>query len=192
VETRDLFSGMTHQAAYRWTPARTPSTEHYTTSHKVRLSCSLHEAPYGVNRVIAQDFAQCARGPFAPAYPTLRGRYGQASFGGRRPPMIRKMLCQLFEREENYDICAEAQNGQEAIDLALKHRPDLIILDFAMPVLNGLDAARRLKKIMPEVPVILFTQHARAAITTLDIVDRIVPKTDAIGLMEHVKSLSPA
>jgi CheY-like chemotaxis protein len=107
-------------------------------------------------------------------------------------PMIRKMLCQLFEREENYDICAEAQNGQEAIDLALKHRPDLIILDFAMPVLNGLDAARRLKQIMPEVPVILFTQHAKAAITTLDIVDRIVPKTDAIGLMEHVKSLSPA
>jgi YesN/AraC family two-component response regulator len=46
-------------------------------------------------------------------------------------PMIRKMLCQLFEVEEDYDICAEAENGQEAIDLALKHRPDLIILDLA-------------------------------------------------------------
>jgi chemotaxis response regulator CheB len=38
-------------------------------------------------------------------------------------PRIRKMLCQLFEREDDYDICAEAENGQEAIELALKHRP---------------------------------------------------------------------
>jgi CheY-like chemotaxis protein len=107
-------------------------------------------------------------------------------------PMIRKMLCRLFGIEEDYDICAEAENGQEAIHLALKHRPDLIILDFAMPVLNGLDAARRLKKIMPEVPIILFTQHAQAAITVLDIVDRIVPKNDVILLIEHVKELAPA
>jgi YesN/AraC family two-component response regulator len=54
-------------------------------------------------------------------------------------PIIRKMLCRLFEVEEDYDICAEATNGQEAIDLALKRRPDLIILDFVMPVLNGLE-----------------------------------------------------
>jgi len=52
-------------------------------------------------------------------------------------PIIREMLCRLFEVEEGYDICAEATNGQEAIDLALKHRPDPIILDFVMPVLNG-------------------------------------------------------
>jgi CheY-like chemotaxis protein len=107
-------------------------------------------------------------------------------------PLIRKMLCQLFEREDDYDICAEARNGQEAIELALKHRPDLIILDWAMPLLNGVDAARKLKKIMPEVPIILFTQHARAAITLLDVVDRIVSKTDAVGLMDHVRSLAPA
>ena len=107
-------------------------------------------------------------------------------------PLIRKMLCQLFEREDDYDICADAKNGQEAIDLALKHRPDLIILDWAMPVLNGVDAARRLKKIMPEVPIILFTHHAAAAVTLLNIVDRIVSKTDAIGLVDHVKSLAPA
>jgi DNA-binding NarL/FixJ family response regulator len=107
-------------------------------------------------------------------------------------PFIRKALCKLFEAEEDYDICAEAENGQEPIELALKHRPDLIILDFAMPILNGLDAARKLKKITSDVPIILFTVHATAAITRLNIVDRIVPKTDAIGLMEHVKSLAPA
>ena len=73
--------------------------------------------------------------------------------------LIRRTLCKLFEREEDYEIFAEATNGQEAIDLALKYRPDLIILDWAMPVLNGLNAARELKKMMPEVPII-FIQPA--------------------------------
>jgi CheY-like chemotaxis protein len=108
-------------------------------------------------------------------------------------PLIRETLCQLFEREDDYDICAEAENGQEAIELALKHRPDLIILDFAMPVLNGLGAARQLKKIMPEVPIILFTQHA-TGITLIEThvnVDRVVSKDDPASLMGHVRSLSP-
>ena len=110
-------------------------------------------------------------------------------------PLIRKMLCQLLEREDDYDICAEAQNGQEAIDLALKHRPDLIILDWAMPVLGGLAAARELKKIMPDVPIILFTQHASTGITLLESqmsIDRVVSKSEPESLMEHVKSLAPA
>ena len=58
-------------------------------------------------------------------------------------PVIRKMLCVLFEAEEDYDLCAEASNGREAIDLAIKHRPDLIILDLSMPVMNGYEAAKR-------------------------------------------------
>ena len=63
--------------------------------------------------------------------------------------VIRETLCRIFEAEENYDLCAEATNGQEAIELALKHRPELIILDFSMPVMNGIDAAKELKKLMP-------------------------------------------
>jgi CheY-like chemotaxis protein len=108
-------------------------------------------------------------------------------------PLIRKMLCQLFEREDDYDICAEAENGQEAIDLALKHRPDLIILDFVLPVLNGLEAARQLKKIMPNVPIILFTQHAAGiALAKPDVsIDRVVSKGKPESLMGHVRSLAP-
>src|SRR5271169_4421868 len=48
--------------------------------------------------------------------------------------MIRKCLCRIFEIEEDYDICAEAVNGEEAIALAKQHKPDLIVLDFQMPV----------------------------------------------------------
>jgi DNA-binding NarL/FixJ family response regulator len=109
--------------------------------------------------------------------------------------VIRKILCQVFEHEEDYDICAEAVNGQEAIELALKHKPDLIILELSMPVMNGLDAARQLKRIMRSTPIILFSQYAdlssRIGFTNLN-VDRIVSKEDASSLMGHVRSLAPA
>jgi two-component system, NarL family, response regulator DesR len=109
--------------------------------------------------------------------------------------IVRKMLCRMFETEEDYDICAEATNGQEAIDLAIHHKPDLIILDLSMPVMNGLDAARELKRLMPHVPIILFTQHSeigtRLGITNLN-VDRIVSKSEGASLMGHVRSLLPA
>jgi CheY-like chemotaxis protein len=110
-------------------------------------------------------------------------------------PTIRKMLCRMFEREEDYDLCAEAEDGKQAIELALQHHPDLIILDLSMPVMNGLEAAHELKKLMPKVPIILFTQHAelanRIGVMNMD-VDRIVAKTEAFSLMGHVRSLAPA
>jgi PleD family two-component response regulator len=61
-------------------------------------------------------------------------------------PNIREILCRMFEAEGDYDICAEASNGRETIDLALKRRPELIILDLSMPVMNGLEASNRVEK----------------------------------------------
>jgi CheY-like chemotaxis protein len=109
--------------------------------------------------------------------------------------IIRQMLCRIFEEEEEYDLCAEATNGQEAIDLAIKHRPELIILDLSMPVMNGLTAAQQLKKIMPTVPIILFTDYADLAHILFpngSSVDRVISKTDASQLMHHVRELIPA
>ena len=109
-------------------------------------------------------------------------------------PLIRKMLCEFFEDVEDYEICAEATNGEEAIDLALKHHPELIILDLSMPVMNGLEASRELKRIMPTVPIILFTLYpdlGNGLLTAGLLVDRIVPKSDAERLMEHIRSLIP-
>ena len=73
---------------------------------------------------------------------------------------IRKALCTLFEREEDFEVCGEAENGKEAIARAKKLHPDLILLDLSMPVMNGLDAARVLKRVMPKVPVILFSEYS--------------------------------
>ena len=99
----------------------------------------------------------------------------------------------MFEVEKDYQICAKATNGKEVIALAKKHRPDLIILDLAMPVMNGLDAAAELKRIMPEIPIILFTAHAdlfRGKITKFPI-DSVVSKGDG-DLMSQVRTLTPA
>jgi CheY-like chemotaxis protein len=109
-------------------------------------------------------------------------------------PKIRKLLCKLFESEEGYDICAEATNGQEAIDLALGCRPHLIILELSMPVMDGLTAARELKRLMPDVPIILFTQYAdlgRHMLGSNLSLDCVVSRSEAKELMTHVRSLIP-
>ena len=72
-------------------------------------------------------------------------------------PHIRQALCQLFKREADFDVCGEAENGKEAIEKAQELRPDLIVLDLSMPVMNGLDAARVLRRIMPAVPLIMYS-----------------------------------
>jgi DNA-binding NarL/FixJ family response regulator len=77
--------------------------------------------------------------------------------------IIREALGQLFRNEEDFDVCGEAENGKEAIVKALQLRPNLILLDLSMPVMNGLDAARVLKRVMPEVPVIMFSAYSDAS-----------------------------
>jgi len=73
--------------------------------------------------------------------------------------LIRQGLCELFSREVDFEICGEAENGREAIEEAQEVHPDLILLDLSMPVMNGLDAARALKRVMPEVPIIMYSAY---------------------------------
>jgi len=75
---------------------------------------------------------------------------------------IRHILCELFQSQADFGICEEAENGKEAIDKAWELHPDLIVLDLSMPVMNGLEAARALKRTMPAVPVIMFSEYSDA------------------------------
>lgn len=70
---------------------------------------------------------------------------------------VRTALYELFEREPDFTVCGLAENGREAIEEARRLCPDLIILDFAMPLMNGLEAARVLKQIMPTAILILYS-----------------------------------
>jgi DNA-binding NarL/FixJ family response regulator len=69
---------------------------------------------------------------------------------------IREALCTFFEQDD-FNVCGEAENGKEAVDKAQELHPDLILLDLSMPVMNGLEATRVLKRMMPEVPVIMYS-----------------------------------
>ena len=75
-------------------------------------------------------------------------------------PIVRRMLCELFTREGDFEVCGEAENGREAIEKAQLLHPKLIVTDLSMPVMNGLEETRVLKKLMPSVPVIIFTAHS--------------------------------
>lgn len=61
-------------------------------------------------------------------------------------------------------VCDEAENGAKAIERASAVHPDLIVLDLAMPTMNGLQAAPLLRKMLPLVPIILFTLYAGAVL----------------------------
>jgi CheY-like chemotaxis protein len=71
---------------------------------------------------------------------------------------IRHILRAEFERRD-WKV-EEARNGREAIEKAEESKPDLIVLDLAMPVMNGLEAAPVLRPMLPTVPIILFTLYA--------------------------------
>jgi DNA-binding NarL/FixJ family response regulator len=71
-------------------------------------------------------------------------------------PFVRHALCELFKQEADFEVCGEAENGKEAVAKAQELRPDLIVLDLSMPVMNGFDAARVLKRQMPTVMLIMY------------------------------------
>ena len=71
--------------------------------------------------------------------------------------LIRSALSEFFQRDPDFEVCALVENGLEALEQAEQFHPDLIILDLSMPVMNGLDAARVLKQLMPDVPVIVYS-----------------------------------
>src|SRR5512140_1656721 len=71
--------------------------------------------------------------------------------------LFREGLDTLLSLHKDIQVIGQASNGQEAIDLALKLRPDVILIDMQMPVLNGIGATRRLKSSLPECRVIVLT-----------------------------------
>jgi DNA-binding NarL/FixJ family response regulator len=74
--------------------------------------------------------------------------------------VIRRALCQSFTAEPDFDVCGEAENGLQAIEKAQELYPDLIVMDLSMPVMNGIDAARSLKSLLPSVPLVIFSEYS--------------------------------
>jgi DNA-binding NarL/FixJ family response regulator len=89
---------------------------------------------------------------------------------GSLPPRVRVLVADdhevmrlgirnLLEVRPGWSVCAEANNGKEAVEKTLQFHPDVIIMDISMPVMNGLEAASQITRKQPQIPVILFSLH---------------------------------
>ena len=106
---------------------------------------------------------------------------------------VRNLLRRALEVQAGWQVCGEAANGQEGVQLAETISPDLIVLDLSMPVMNGLDAARILSRKMPSVPVIMFTSFCTPHMETEMLsagVAKVISKSGSISdLIESARSL---
>ena len=73
--------------------------------------------------------------------------------------LMRRCLRTVLEQKDSWRVCSEATNGREAIERAQQTAPDVIVLDFQMPEMNGLDAAKEIRRRRPEIPILMVTLH---------------------------------
>ena len=95
---------------------------------------------------------------------------------------MRSVLRSSLENDQ-FTVCGEAEDGLKGIEKAKRTSPDLILLDFSMPKMTGAQAAPILKKLLPAVPIILFTMHDESvnkALAMAMLVDRVLPKPASV------------
>jgi DNA-binding NarL/FixJ family response regulator len=86
---------------------------------------------------------------------------------------VRRSLHGLLEQNPNWQVCAEAVDGADVIKKAQQFRPDVIVLDFFMPIMTGMEAARVLTKILPRIPIL---------IVTFDVTSQLLEQARSVGI----------
>ena len=74
-------------------------------------------------------------------------------------PLYRGTICNMLEKQPNLQVVAEAEDGLYAVQAVEKHKPDVVLMDVSMPVLNGIDATWIIKSKFPDVRVIVLSMH---------------------------------
>ncbi len=103
--------------------------------------------------------------------------------------LLRSAIASLLAMSETLEIVAQAANGAEAVALAAEHDPDVVLLDLEMPVLDGIEAARRIITRRPEQAVVLLTRHGRPGVLRTALaagVRGFLPKSVDPGELERV------
>ena len=108
--------------------------------------------------------------------------------------IVRRGLKDLLEQHVGWQVCAEAANGREAVELALRHRPHVAVIDLSMPELNGLETTRRIRQSLPDTEVLIFTMHeseelirevlgagARGYLLKSDAVRQLIPAVESLS-----------
>lgn len=74
-------------------------------------------------------------------------------------PAVRRYLRAILEQQEGWIVCGEARTGAEALHQVVEASPDLVVLDYKMPDLNGVDLAKQISGIFPKMPILMVTLH---------------------------------
>jgi len=108
---------------------------------------------------------------------------------------VRPMLSNVIsEADPNWEVCSEVGNGQLAVEKAAELKPDLVVLDFSMPVLDGISAGRKIHAMLPDVPVLLYRFVASARIENAAKeagIDAVIEKADFRKLVAEMRKLLP-
>ena len=110
-------------------------------------------------------------------------------------PTVRRAIRLLIENNTNWQICAEADNGFRAVELAKEFAPSVVILDLAMPLMNGLAAARQISKIAPDSVMVMYTLFANEQLAKeaqAAGIRGVVSKGDATDLLTLIRRLLPS
>jgi len=105
---------------------------------------------------------------------------------------MRRAVTRVLQSQSNVEVCGEAENGRVAIEQAQRLKPDLIVLDLSMPIMNGLEAARILRGMMPDVPILMYTSFATANLAEEALaagVSRVSTKSSPPALIEDLQIL---
>src|ERR1700731_2947276 len=104
-------------------------------------------------------------------------------------------IIRIFLEKEGFLVCGEASDGVDGVEQAKRLKPDLIVLDLAMPGMNGVEAASVLSNTMPGVPIVVLTMYEEflgSSLASVNGIRAIVSKTDTLHkLVDCVKTLLP-
>jgi DNA-binding NarL/FixJ family response regulator len=104
---------------------------------------------------------------------------------------VRSALSNYLRRSgDNWDVCGEVGDGRAAIQKANELRPDVVVLDLLMPIRNGIDAAREIHALLPEIHILIFTQIDPAALSGQAReagIDAVVHKTQVSSLVREIR-----
>jgi len=107
-------------------------------------------------------------------------------------PLVRQRLRDMLQQHSQWIVCGEAANGRDAVEKAQVTNPDVIVLDFLMPGMDGLQTAREIGKLLPSIPILMFTMHlSRQLVEEARNVGirGAVAKSDASRIIEGVEAL---
>ena len=106
--------------------------------------------------------------------------------------LIRRMIRVTLEQQEGWEVSGEAANGREAIEKAKRLKPDLVVLDLSMPVMNGLEAACELQRLLPSLPLVMFTNFTSPQLSKEALsagVSAVVSKDKIEALVHSIQAL---